>query len=212
MIEQHYEHSFDIDMINRGGWGIDFGCGNDFFITKTMLKFGLKVIAVDPNPTIVNPPNLPNLYFENKALVCDPEVKSLSFNIYNDADAATAFVPKNDVSFVQRKDVITVNTTTIDSLMKKYDIEQFEILKLDIEGGEYDFLMTIDKPLARQLSIEFHDFRGLNPYYPNNEEYYKRLIDKLSIWYNVAKHKLEKHPGLNGPQSYNYWDSLFVLK
>lgn len=57
MIKRFYEHSFETDLVTAGGWGVDFGCGTDFFISKTMLDFGLKVIAVDPNPRIANVPN-----------------------------------------------------------------------------------------------------------------------------------------------------------
>jgi FkbM family methyltransferase len=211
MIKRFYEHSFELDIINPGGWGVDFGCGSDFYISKTFLDFGLKTIAVDPNPAIKEIPKYENLYFENAALVID-DSSELNFHIYNDQDAASLKNPKNDVYFLQKLNSVVVKTTTIDKLMQKYDIHQFEILKLDIEGAEYDFLMTINKPIAKQISIEFHDFRGLNPYYPNNEKYYNELIKKLSPFYQVVKHNIEKHPGLSGPQSYNYWDSLFILK
>lgn len=212
MIKRFYEHSFELDLIVPGGWGIDFGCGADFLISKTMSELGLNVISVDPNPSITEVPNIKNMQYERVALVTDPNIKSLDFNIYNDNDAATLLTPIKDVSFVKKKETISVNAMTIDQIMKKYNINQFEILKLDIEGAEYDFLMTIDFPIAKQISVEFHDFRSLNPEYPNNEIYYNKLFNKLLKYYKIAKHKIEQHPGLPGPQGYNYWDSLFVLK
>lgn len=212
MIKRFYEHSFEMDLISPGGWGIDFGCGADFLISKTFSDFGLNVISVDPNPSILEIPNIENMHYERVALVTDPNIKSLNFNIYNDNDAATLLTPVNDVSFVKKKETISVNAMTINEIMEKYNIDQFDILKLDIEGAEYDFLMTIDFPIAKQISVEFHDFRSLNPEYPNNEIYYNKLFNKLFKYYKIAKHKIEQHPGLPGPQGYNYWDSLFVLK
>ena len=212
MIKRYYEHSFETDIITPGGWGIDFGCGTDFLISKTMLDFGLKVLSVDPNPRITVVPNLPNLYYENVALVTDKTCTSVSFSMYNDTDAASICIPKDDAGFLRKEQVVTVPAASIDKIMRKYKIDQFEILKLDIEGAEYDFLMSIDGPIAKQISIEFHDFRGLNPKYPNNEEYYGELFNKLSPWYKVVKHDIERHPGLAPPHCFNYWDSLLVLK
>lgn len=211
MIKRYYEHSFDISLISAGGWGIDFGCGTDFYISKTMLDFGLKVIAVDPNPRIQSVLDSPDLFYENAALVSS-ETQIAEFSLYNDTDAASFCQPKNDVFFLKKEETIKVATITLDKIMKKYGVEQFEILKLDIEGAEYDFLMSIEGPVAKQISIEFHDFRGLNPCYPDNELYYQKLFEKLSRWYKISKHNVEKHPGLSPPYCYNYWDSLLTLK
>lgn len=83
MIKRFYEHSFETSIIEPNGWSIDFGCGNDFYISKTFLDFGLKVIAVDPNPSIVNPLKHNDLFFEHKALTSNKNEKIISLNIYN---------------------------------------------------------------------------------------------------------------------------------
>ena len=70
--------------------------------------------------------------------------------------------------------------------MTKYDIEQFELIKFDIEGSEYSILENLDWTISKQYSIEFHDFRFMNPYYPHNEFYYFNLKEKLSTNKNSA--------------------------
>lgn len=210
MIKRFHEHSFRTDLIVPGGWGIDFGCGTDFFVATDMLELGLNVIAVDPNPAIKSVPNVSNLYFERAALATSSG--NIELKTYNDNDAASVMTPKNDVSYLRSKEAVQVSCVTIEDIMLKYNIDEFEILKLDIEGAEYEFLMSLKKPIAKQISVEFHDFRGLNPFYPDNEKYYDALFEKLSKWYTIEKHIIEQHPGLDSPACYNYWDSLFVRR
>lgn len=212
-IKRHFEHSFDESLIVPGGWGADFGCGSDFFISNFLLSTGLRVLAVDPNPAILaeHVPISDMLHFENVALTT-ADVDSIDMIIYNDQDAASCVKMKDDIGYIKRIRSQTVNASTITKLMKKYQIEKFEVLKLDIEGAEYDFLMSINFPIAKQISVEFHDFRGSNPYYPDNEKYYKELFEHFSSMYDITRHVIEKHPGLDGEKAYNYWDSLFVEK
>lgn len=205
-----YEHSVEESLIQKGGFAIDFGCGTDFLFSKGIEKYGLKVISVDPNPKIVNIPENANIFYENCALVTKEDIQNVTMKLYNDADAATISMANSDILHSTSSTI--VKTTTIENIMKKYSVDQFEILKLDIEGSEYEFLMSIDRPIAKQITVEFHDFRNINPYFPNNEKYYELLFEKLGKWYRVAKHKLEEHKGMPQNLKYNYWDSLFILK
>ena len=93
--------------------------------------------------------------------------------------------------------------------MLKYNIKKFELIKFDIEGSEYSILENLDWGISKQFSVEFHDFRSMNPYYPNNEIYYDKLLNKIKDDFNIITHTITHHPGGAG---YNYWDSLFVEK
>jgi hypothetical protein len=62
---------------------------------------------------------------------------------------------------VQNDDTVPypVTAVTLKSLMKHLDTAAVEVLKLDLEGAEYDLLSAVDEEdLApfRQLFIEFH--------------------------------------------------------
>lgn len=212
MIKDICEHSIDVDLLNKNGWVLDFGCGVDFLFSKEMANMGMQVISIDPNPRIKETPSDKNIHYERCALVTDENLEFIEFNIFNDTDAASFVKTNNDVFFIQKMYNTPVVTTTVKKLMTKYNIETIDVLKLDIEGAEYEFLNTINEPIAKQISIEFHDFRGMNPFYPNNEIYYEKLFEKLSQWYTVAKHEITQHPGIGGPLGLNYWDSLLILK
>lgn len=212
MIKNICEHSIDIDLLNKNGWVLDFGCGVDFLFSKEMIKMGMQVISIDPNPKINEIPNDENIHYERCALVTDENLEFIEFDIFNDTDAASCVKTQNDVFFIKKMYNTAVKATTLKKIIKKYNIEKIDVLKLDIEGAEYDFLNSIEGPIANQISIEFHDFRGMNPHYPNNNIYYEKLFDKLTKWYSIVKHEITQHPGIGGTSGLNYWDSLLILK
>jgi hypothetical protein len=54
---------------------------------------------------------------------------------------------------------ITVPGITLDSLFKRYSITHVDLLKVDIEGSEFDMLMSAsEETLAKvaQITVEFH--------------------------------------------------------
>lgn len=111
-----------------------------------------------------------------------------------------------------KQGVVKVPTITLKKLMEKYSIEQFDLIKIDIEGGEYELLENIDWTISKQYSVEFHDFRGMNPFFPNDELYYDSLLAKMKQYCDVAQHEKTNHPGFPLGKGYNYWNSLFLLK
>lgn len=104
-------------------------------------------------------------------------------------------------SIVQGADVDCV---TLSSLCKKLGCQFWDVIKIDIEGSEYQVIMDMDKPTAKQLSIEFHLHTGAYT------QYQMRLMElKLTaLGYETVQHTLEPRHGL----TLNYWDSLFILK
>ena len=211
MIISISEHSIETDILTPGEWVMDFGCGVDFTFSMKMIEMGMRVISIDPNPNIINTPQLENLFYERKALVTDESMEYIDLDVFNDTDAASIIKTDNDISFVRKENTIKVETTTIKKLMAKYKIDRLNVLKLDIEGSEYSVLMSIDSDISKQISVEFHDFRGMNPHYPNNEKYYDELRLKLNN-YTFVKHEIEQHLGIPGESGKNYWDSLLISK
>ncbi len=208
MINRIYEHSIDDSILVSPGYVLDAGCGVDFFFSKYMAEKGFTVISVDPNPKIIDIPKHTNIHFEHKALVSDSN-KNAQMLIFDDTDAATIINTSNDV--ISKINATTVECTTVEEIMQKYSIKQFEIIKLDIEGSEYNISDNLDYIKAKQISVEFHDFRNMNPYYPDNEKYYFLLKQKLTKTHKIAKHEIEIHGGMPEHLQKNYWDSLFTI-
>jgi hypothetical protein len=80
----------------------------------------------------------------------------------------------------------------------------WDLIKLNIEGSEYDVLDTWPGPIARQIVVSFHEH---TPRARGRAEC-DRLIAKISQWYDVQNVVWEKRYGC----SENYWDLLFTLK
>jgi FkbM family methyltransferase len=209
MIKTTAEHTFEDSLLSKDGWAIDFGCGVDFTFSKAMLAYGLNVIGVDPNPEITEPLVKDKFHFLPYALSVH-NADDLNLSIFNDTDAASIVPTAHDVSFVKKTNQTKISGRNIQYFQSLFNINQFDIAKLDIEGSEYQFLLDLQEPIAKQLSIEFHDFRGMNPFSPNNEQFYDVILPKLCQWYTIVQHKKTPHPGF--PNSDNYWDSLFILK
>lgn len=203
------EHTLDESLIKKDGWILDLGCVN-FTFAEEIKKYTKNIICVDPNPEIeIN--KIPNyIIYENTAVIPEEDIEEKTFFIYNDKNGHSILNPQKDWCNLIKK--ITVPTTTITKIMKKYDIDQFDLIKFDIEGAEYEILKNIDWKISKQYSVEFHDFRNMNPCHPSNEIYYNNIFETMEKYCYIAKHELSDHPGFPLGLGRNYWDSLFLLK
>jgi FkbM family methyltransferase len=196
------EHSIEESLIDKNGWVLDLGCVN-FEFSLEIKKYCNNVICVDPNPNIVNIPD--GISFEKAAIVSDDK-NEVDYFIYNDVQGYSLLNPDRD--YCSLTEVRKIKSINIKYIMEKYNIQKFELIKFDIEGSEYDILDKIDWSISKQFSVEFHDFRTMNPYYPNNELYYSNLFEKIKHKFNIVKHNNTQGHGMG----LNYWDSLFVEK
>lgn len=200
------EHTIEESLIDKNGWVLDLGCIN-FQFSLELKKYCNNIICVDPNPNITNIPD--EIIFERAALISDNR-EEVDYFIYDDIQGYSLLNPTRD--WCTLKEISTIKSINIDYIMKKYNIEKFELIKFDIEGSEYDILSKIDWSISKQFSIEFHDFRFMNPYYPNNEIYYSNLFEKIKDKFEILQHEKTEHPGFPDGMGSNYWDSLFVEK
>lgn len=201
------EHSIEEKIINKNGFILDLGCVNFGFSTK-IKEYCDNVICVDPNPKIRKIPE--GIIYERAAITHDSSKKNTDFYIYSDNQACSLLNLEKDWCRLLGK--IEVDLITIEDVMNKYKIKQFELIKFDIEGGEYEILKNIDWTISKQFSVEFHDFRFMNPEYPNNNIYYDKLFNEMNKYCDIIQHEITDHEGFANGLGRNYWDSLFVLK
>jgi len=112
------------------------------------------------------------------------------------------------------KSIHFVETTTIEEIMNQFNIEQFEMVKMNVEGSEYEILEYFPKMCAKQISISFHEFLGLNPY-EDIEDYHTNVLPKLLPGYTLVydnKGKLTRNQNnQKDPNALCREDSLYVL-
>lgn len=95
----------------------------------------------------------------------------------------------------------TLSTLSANFLHKN---QLWDVIKIDIEGAEYSVIMAMDRPYARQLSIEFHLHTGIY----TMVEMRRMEANLKDLGYKAVSHEYTTQHGAG----FNYWDSLFILK
>lgn len=184
------------------------------FDIEIISKYDCKVIVVDPTPRAIEHykeiiKNIGNSSSEpynqeGKLNVSSYDLSKVNKDnfilidkaLYNKNDIDLKFFPpinKDHVSyslnnwqdnFRENNDFIKVRTTTVKNIMKKYDIKNLEILKLDIEGAEIEVLNNIleEKVFPNQVLVEFDELNLNNKASINRfEKIHKRLLEEKYI-------------------------------
>lgn len=208
MIQQIHSHSVDISLLKENNYILDLGC-NDFIFSENMINKRMKVIGVDPFRNAKVPQGLKNnndFIFINKACT-HKEQKTTTYysyvgtganSIINSPDLLKREINKGHANNIFQQSYL-VETITVNRIMQDFNIQQFDLIKIDIEGEEYELLKNLPYNCAKQISVEFHDFLNLNPC-KNVEDYYTDLMRNFLKDYEiVADHD-------------NKSDVLFLLK
>jgi FkbM family methyltransferase len=214
----YHTHTYEPKLINIGGWSLDLGC-NDFIISRHLLSLGLKVIGMDPIKNIGVPQDLlnnKNFIYLQKACVGIKHSDTKTYYEYNAWGANSIY---NTPEMLHRpensghannplKDKYEVDLVTISELMETYSINQFELIKIDTEGAEYDILENLPYKCTKQLSVEFHDFLDLTPI-KDVELYHKQLSEKLNDYFLSYE---QKEPLKGSLTQFQRDDILYILK
>ena len=157
-----------------GGWSIipegitaasvvySFGIGNDLSFDLSLIqKYGVTVHAFDPTPDSI-------AWTRNENLPSNVMIHEYGVWCYD--GVVDYFAPKNSSSMShtilgQTRDEFAdcqmkVQVKTVSTIMREIGHSKIDILKMDIEGAEYEVINEIiDKSIpVRQLLVEFHHF------------------------------------------------------
>ncbi len=189
------EHTIDVSLLTRGGCVLDAGC-RDFTFAKGINKRGCLVAAIDADPTIEDPEHVGITYI-NRALAA------------TEGRVYLAMTPDPQARYITSKPLIGADSRSvwahsIVSLSSHMGVEQWEVVKLDIEGAEYEILQQWPGgSIAKQISVEFHEHVR-----PRPQRIYDAIFKHLDQWYTVIQHeKTARHCC-----AANYWDTLLIRK
>lgn len=187
------EHTIDESLLTPGGWVLDAGC-RDFTFSRGMVARGCKVLALDADPTVEDQ-KIDGVTFLHSAIAAKHGL--FYFHMHENPEARSfVSAPVDDKSIV-------VTAHTIEELMQAHSVERFDAVKLDVEGAEYDILRNWPGPIARQISIEFHEHVA-----PRPQGIYDEIFKHLGQHYDVIQHeKTARH--CTHP---NWWDTLLTLR
>lgn len=144
--------------INQHSIVYSFGVGEDAtFDTALIDRFNLTVHAFDPTPKSIE-------WVKNQDL-------SANFIMHEygiaDFDGDVSFNPPTNPNHISHtllerksteKNSIIVNVKTLQSVMRELNHSKIDVLKLDVEGAEYDVITDIVDSNIRpkQILVEFH--------------------------------------------------------
>lgn len=191
MIEVIDNHSVRTDLLS-GLPVIDAGC-RGFRFAEWFAERGHSVLALDPGPDIKAPVNM-KIGFNRVALVSEKEPRLMTLERGGDPEAWYVHHDPRPENWA-----CAVPTTHLGWVDGSWDV-----MKLNIEGSEYEVLSDLHRPIARQIVVSFHEHTARR----RGDAAIQEIVDHLAQWYVPIQHvKDERYCA--GP---NYWDSLFVLK
>lgn len=181
------EHTFDELLLPEKANILDLGC-RGFAFANPLILADFRVITVDMDKTV-----FPGSGVGWSHYTCAVTNYDGWCGIINDRDPqATRFTFGDNTPCY-----------TLETLSGFCSVDFWDLIKMDIEGSEYEVIMSLDVAPAKQLSIEFHLHTGIY-----KQDQVDEMVSKLtSLGYEVRQHELtDRHCA-----GFNYWDSLFIL-
>lgn len=171
-------YTFDKSNLDNSSIVYSFGIGEDLTFSEMIIQeCGCKVHAFDPTPKSIKYVQNHKLYNEDK------------FNFYPiglaDYDGITEFhLPVND-EYVSgsmekwdgvRDDSIEVEVRKLQTIMDDLGHKKIDLLKMDIEGAEFDVFDDIIKSgiVVKQICVEIHE-----RFFENGYALLKQMIKNL---------------------------------
>lgn len=173
MIKEIKEHTFFDDYFGKEINVVDLGaCRGEFIDEMNSLYNIKKAILIEANPTnFTQLKNLSNYILYNKAISSkDNDVIEFYEDPNSPYNGSKDFNYFNGIKH-------SIQTISLETICEENNIDFIDILKIDIEGAEYDILENLPDSFfdkIGQITVEFHDF--VNPELkPKTIEIVKRM-------------------------------------
>lgn len=187
-------HSVDLDRVGKGPV-LDVGC-RGFRFAEFFLKRGNRVVALDPDAGLAPPAGVE---YMNVALVgSDVEMASLVLESDPEARHVVHFNEKPD------KPTLLVKCTNLERLTSACRVDDWELVKINAEGSEFGILDRIERPLAKQIVVSFHEHTPAR----RGRDEVDALVRRLGKWYDVLRHEWDDRycAGVNA------WDTVLIRR
>lgn len=155
---------------------LDFGANKGTFSKDIVRQFQSKCYLFEPNLAL-------HSHYTFKTAGTYPvalgKKNQISDFYISENDEASSLLPDIQKTWPTNK-VSKIEVNTIETILSKLHLQnqQIEILKLDIEGSELDFLESITKETSQifnQITVEFHDWLD-NSLHQRTKDAIKKLV------------------------------------
>lgn len=148
------------ELISKNAIVYSFGVGKDISFDRSLINsFDCQIFAFDPTPDSIawcKEQNLPDKF------------KHYDFGLSNKSENVTFFLPKNKNhvsgssighSQVSQKNTASVRMKSFNDILKDHKHETLDLIKMDIEGSEYDVVESILRSDIKinQIVLEIHE-------------------------------------------------------
>ena len=166
------------ELLNENSILYSFGIGEDMSFDNTIIKnHNCHVFGFDPTPKSIN-------WVKNQRL--NDNFHFYEFGINDKSGFIEFYLPKNSEhvsgSIITQKNIdvmkkVNVEMKSLADIMNELGHKHIDVLKMDIEGSEYDVIDNIldSKISITQILIEFHD-----RFFKNGKYKSKEVIKKMN--------------------------------
>lgn len=192
------------------GLCIDVGANDGLFTNYILSQGANKVYSFECDPRALK--NLTKSFYNNSSVIIVDKALwkesqlNMPLSINDDASTVSTMVPDQ---LERNQRLIYIDTLDWNTFIKRYDVDSIKLLKLDIEGAEYEVLKSLsDEQILKveQFLIEVH--------WNTNGEIYQ-LTDRLkSLGYSIeVRRHTEDNALLTDESEYaNYKMCTFAAK
>jgi len=152
---------------------IDIGANVGLFTQWALDRFGrdIEVAAVEPNPEAIK--SFKRTHSDNLVKLFEGAVSSAEGELELGVNPENSLISSvhTDKEWSKNKNTIKVKAFTISSIIEQMGWTEIDLFKMDIEGGEYDIIKSLESFPFKFMLIEFHD--------TGNREDFEELVRKL---------------------------------
>ena len=186
-------HSVALEYLRKGPV-LDAG-SRGFVFSKFFAERGHKVVALDPGedgfiPTGVSflPVALMAQTMDGRLVLTQDKEARYVIPEWKSADDQTARIKCLDIR----------------AIMRDQSIDEWDLVKLNIEGAEFDVLSNWHPGVARQIVVSFHEHTAR----ARGRAAVDALVEKLAADYHVLRHVWDERYCAGS----NAWDTVLVRK
>lgn len=160
------------DFVNEKSFLVySFGIGEDLSFSEAVINQGGVCYAFDPTPKAIK-------FVEHHQLFSDPNFHFLPYGISDTDGEEDFYLPKRpdyvSASIIPHKSVdhenaIKVKMKTLRTIMQELGHEKIDILKMDIEGAEFQVMDNIMDPDLEPIDIKLVCLETHERFFEKNE-------------------------------------------